>query len=158
MSSLRCLLLETEQGSGLSLCLLMTSLPQECPVQSFAYAGPRQPDLQPGSQPSMSASERLPRPHLPPHKIPHTSSEHVGVPLTTPTLQVCPALLPRGGVRLGAWAYPHSPSPPHTSFLCSSPDMAVIVSQPHLPGTWDCHTAPEGQSWTQGTGSWQLAR
>lgn len=153
-SSLGCLLLETEQGSGLSLCLLMTSLPQECPVQSFAYAGPWQPDLQPGSQPSMSASERLPRPHLPPHKIPHTSSGSLSPPPPCRSAQLCsPGRCKAWGLSLHS--QPESPTHQLPLFLTRHGHHRFSATSARHVGLTH---SPEGQSWTQGTGSWQLAR
>lgn len=64
-------------------------------MQLLAYAGPQQPDLQPGSQESMCQPASISLGHT----CLLTNTAHqlrasVRVPLTAPTLQVCPALHP----------------------------------------------------------------
>lgn len=109
----------------------------------------------------VSASERLPRPHLPPHKTPHTSSEHLSGSLSPPHPAGLPSSAPQGGVRLGAWAYPRSPSPPHSvphqtrpssfpSHICQARGIATQLPRDspgpkgQAPGSWPDESPSDG--------------
>lgn len=161
-----------------SLCLLVTTTPQERPLRGLCSAGPTAARLlsQAASRPRVSqgtANQRLPG--ITPAS-PTTHATHAASGVSSGSLCRHPHPTPAqlcfpGRHSLGAQAQSrpaHSPPESHAQLpLLTGPCHRFL--EPRLPGMWDCHAAPCPPAWhlgpragwpqSQGTGSSpQLAR
>lgn len=145
-----------------SLCLLVTTTPQERPLRGLCSAGPTAARLlsQAASRPRVSqgtANQRLPgitpaSPRHTPHAQPRVLAQGPSAATPTPT----PAQLRFPGRHsLGAQAQSrpaHSPPESHAQLpLLTGPCHRFL--EPRLPGMWDCHAAPCPPAWHLGAQS-----